>query len=88
MAEPADQAHAVHLAGLLFEAADEQHVAVELEERLGRRVDARFGVSLAAGLGFVGCGRFRHEHSGVGVARSAQYTHKPSRPASVFSRGR
>ena len=28
VAEAADQAHAVHLAGLLLEAADQQHVAV------------------------------------------------------------
>src|SRR5262249_23277798 len=32
VAEPADEAHAVHLPGLLLEAADEQHVAVELQE--------------------------------------------------------
>ena len=31
MAEAADQAHAVHLAGLLLEAADQQHVAVGAE---------------------------------------------------------
>ena len=31
VAEAADQAHAVHLAGLLLEAADQQHVAVGLE---------------------------------------------------------
>jgi hypothetical protein len=34
MAEAADQAHSVHLARLLFEAADQQHVAVGLELRL------------------------------------------------------
>ena len=28
VAEPADQPHAVHLAGLLLEAADQQHLAV------------------------------------------------------------
>src|SRR5690606_3095061 len=32
MAEPADQPHAVELARLLLEAADEQHVAVMLDE--------------------------------------------------------
>src|SRR3954469_11332838 len=31
MAETADQAHAVHLAGLLLEAADEQHLAIGVE---------------------------------------------------------
>ncbi len=31
MAEAADQAHAVHLAGLLLEAADEQHLAIGVE---------------------------------------------------------
>ena len=31
MAEPADQPHAVHLAGLLLEAADEQHLAQRVE---------------------------------------------------------
>ena len=31
MAEAADQAHAVHLAGLLLEAADQQHVPIGLE---------------------------------------------------------
>ncbi len=37
MAEAADQAHAVELAGLLLEAADQQHLAVEVEQLvLGR----------------------------------------------------
>jgi hypothetical protein len=31
MAEAADQAHAVHLAGLLLEAADQQHLAIGVE---------------------------------------------------------
>ena len=31
MAETADQPHAVHLAGLLLEAPDQQHVAIGLE---------------------------------------------------------
>ena len=34
MAEPSDQAHAIHLADLLFEAADQQHLAVEIQEEL------------------------------------------------------
>src|SRR5262245_57460997 len=40
MAEAADQAHAVDLAGLLLEAADEQHVAVEFQQ-----ID-RFGLAV------------------------------------------
>ena len=35
MAEAADQAHAVELAGSLLEAADQQHVAIEGFELLG-----------------------------------------------------
>ena len=42
VAEAADQPHAVHLARLLLEAADQQHVAIELDDFLGR------------GLGFLG----------------------------------
>src|ERR1700674_4392328 len=42
VAEPADEAHAVHLAGLFLEAADEQHLAIGTDfllrrERLGQR---------------------------------------------------
>ena len=37
MAEAADQAHAVELAGLLLEAADEQHLAIGLELLLRRQ---------------------------------------------------
>ena len=36
VAEAADQAHAVELAGLLLEAADQQHLAVVAEQLLGR----------------------------------------------------
>src|SRR5688500_19948306 len=32
MTEAADEAHAVHLAGLLLEAPDQQHVAIEAEQ--------------------------------------------------------
>ena len=35
MAEAADQPHAVDLARLLFEAADQQHVAVEFQQVIG-----------------------------------------------------
>ena len=50
VAEAADQAHAVELAGLLLEAADQQHLAVVAEQILGgwgpalaRRLRAAFG---------------------------------------------
>src|SRR3954470_9725358 len=36
VAETTDQAHAVHLSGLLFEAADQQHLAVVFEQLFGR----------------------------------------------------
>ena len=42
MAEAADQTHAVELAGLLLEAADQQHVGVELLAAR-RGLDARCG---------------------------------------------
>ena len=35
VAEAADQAHAVELAGLLLEAADQQHLAIVLEQFFG-----------------------------------------------------
>src|SRR5690606_28285871 len=41
VAETADEAHAVKLAGLLFEAADQQHVAVILDEFFGRNLARR-----------------------------------------------
>src|SRR3546814_20961466 len=43
VAEAADQAHAVHLAGLLLEAADQQHVAVVVLEVLDAGLDRRRG---------------------------------------------
>ena len=50
MAEPADQAHAVHLAGLLLEPADQQHLAVGLELPLLAEIRDRIG-GLAASAG-------------------------------------
>ncbi len=41
VAEAADQAHAVHLAGLLLEAPDQQHVAIGLEFRFLAKVGNR-----------------------------------------------
>jgi hypothetical protein len=52
VAEAADQAHAVELARFLFEAADQQHVAVVFEDILGR--------GFAAGLGSAALRGFRH----------------------------
>jgi hypothetical protein len=49
MAEPADEPHAVQLSGLLFEAADQQHLAIELAER--RVIFVRDGRALASTLG-------------------------------------
>ena len=40
MAEAADQAEAVELAGLLLEAADQQHLLVEFEQFLLARLDS------------------------------------------------
>ena len=54
VAEAADQPHAVHLARLLLEAADQQHVAIELQHLLGREIGLGFlrfaqGFELACG---------------------------------------
>ncbi len=54
VAKTADQPHAVHLAGLLFEAADQQHVAIELQHLLRREIGLGFlrvahGFELACG---------------------------------------
>ena len=52
VAEAADQAHAVELAGLFLEAADQQHVAIVGEDILRR--------GFAAGLGSAALRGFRH----------------------------
>ena len=52
MAEAADQPHAVELSGLLLEAADQQHVAIGLQQML--LVDGRLA-GLAAALPGFGC---------------------------------
>src|SRR3546814_8481013 len=50
VAEAADQAHAVHLAGLLLEAPDQQHVAVVFLQVLDAGLDRRRGgLAFAAG---------------------------------------
>jgi hypothetical protein len=59
MAEAADQAHAVHLARLLLEPADQQHVAVGLEFR----VLAEIGDRIARGTAIAG---FRKGARGLG----------------------
>ena len=51
MAEAADEAHAVHLARLLLEAADQQHVAIELQQ-LGRAILRLLAASPFFGLRF------------------------------------
>ena len=38
VAEPADQTHAIKLAGLFLESADQQHLAVELQQFFFRDV--------------------------------------------------
>ena len=60
MAEAADQAEAVELAGPLLEAADEQHLAVEFEQLVLRRLVAlglggrsRLGMPAAPRGGFL-----------------------------------
>jgi hypothetical protein len=55
MAEAADQAHAIELARLLLEAADQQHVAVMLTNRLGRDVGLFRGARLPFRRRFPGC---------------------------------
>ena len=64
VAEAADQAQAIKLSGPLFEAADEQHFAVKLEELVLVRLEAlrlrrTFGlrVLLRRGSGFLGSSR-------------------------------
>ncbi len=49
MAEAADQAHAVHLARLLLEPADQQHVAVGLELGVLAEIGDRVAGGPAAG---------------------------------------
>ena len=82
MAEAADQPHAVHLARLLLEAADQQHVAVEFQELFGRDFGLGFlvlahGFELACGSRHGGLG----PPSACGAARPRRFqlTHD-SRP--------
>jgi hypothetical protein len=51
MAEPTDESHAVHLAGLFLEATDQQHAAVgrEFLVRRERRDVRRLNVAFRAG---------------------------------------
>jgi hypothetical protein len=62
MAEAADQAHAVHLARLLFEAADQQHLAIGVEVFVlveGRDVRKRLGRTFRSALRWRLCGCLR-----------------------------
>ena len=52
MAEAADQAHAVELAGLLLEAADQQHVAIVVQQFGLIRVCVGVGLGRCALRGF------------------------------------
>ena len=59
--EAGDQAHAVKLAGFFFEAADQQHLAVELQQLL--RVRLRFGLRLRFAAALGGCFRWHFSKS-------------------------
>lgn len=71
VAEAADRAHAIELAGLLLEPPDQEHVAERLQLLLLGELRGRTAVGLvllSACGGFLGCG---HGNSGSEKSRSS-----------------
>jgi len=77
MTEAADQAHAVKLAGLFLEAADHQHLAIEMQQVFRR---CRGALGLALGLGF-------RRFSSLGFGRFGGLRHSGFLPVAVLRQG-